>query len=197
MLSVRSVVSEVKKYFLFCLIACCIAAILWPQTSSAVSAKGKYYKADACYRKLKSSPKKQKYRDQWLQCIKKFEAVYRHDPSGPWAAAGLYRSGELYQELYKRSSKASDNKAALDIFARIIKRYPKSRYRPKAAGKIRNFPQEKTPEVVNKKVSRSKTATARSEYAKADACYGKLKRSPKKQKYRDQWLQCIKKFEAV
>ena len=140
MLSVRSVVSEVKKYFLFCLIACCIAAILWPQTSSAVSAKGKYYKADACYGKLKRSPKKQKYRDQWLQCIKKFEAVYRHDPSGPWAAAGLYRSGELYQELYKRSSKASDNKAALDIFARIIKRYPKSRYRPKAEDAIGGYP---------------------------------------------------------
>ena len=144
-------VNEVKKYFLFCLIACCVIAIIWPRTSSAVSAKGKYYKADACYGKLKSSPKKQKYRDQWLQCIKKFEAVYRHDPSGPWAAAGLYRSGELYQELYKRSLKKSDNKAALDIFERIIRRYPKSKYRQKAENAIGGYPRKKPSKIATQK----------------------------------------------
>ena len=121
-----------RKNFLSCLLACCIVAAMWPWTSSAATAKGKYYQAEACYKKLRNSVKRQKYRANWLACIDKFEAVYRHNPPGPWAAAGLYKSGELYQKLYKRSFKESDKKEAIDIYKKIIKRYPKSAYKRKA-----------------------------------------------------------------
>ena len=114
----------------FCLI-CCFVLIIWPTAISAETAKDKYFEAEACYRKLKKSAKKQKYRENWLACIKKFQAVYRHDPSGKWAAAGLYMSGDLYMELYKRSYKKSDKKEAIDNFERIKKRYPKSAYSKK------------------------------------------------------------------
>ena len=132
-------VNEVKKYFLFSLIACCMIAIMWPGTSLAVSAKDKYLKADACYRKLKSSSKKQKYRDQWFGCIKQFEAVYRHDPSGPWAAAGLYRSGELYQGLYKWSAKRSDKEKALEIIGKAYQNYSNDHF----VEPYRDLPMEK------------------------------------------------------
>ena len=82
-------------------------------------AKDKYVAAESCYNKLQKSSKKQKYRDQWLKCIDKFQAVYRHDPTGPWAAAGLYKSGELYQGLYKRSYKTSDKQEALDLTSEL------------------------------------------------------------------------------
>ncbi|MBW2540129.1 MAG: N-acetylmuramoyl-L-alanine amidase, partial [Deltaproteobacteria bacterium] len=96
-------------------------------------AKDKYIRAEACYRKLVNNPGRQKYRNNWLLCIDKFQAVYRHDPSGPWAAAGLYMSGKLYQELYKYSYKGSDQTEALEIFKHVVKDYPNSAYSPRAA----------------------------------------------------------------
>jgi len=191
-----------RKSYMACYLAFCIAVVMWPSISPAATARGKYYQAEACYKKLRNSPNRQRYRDQWLTCIEKFQAVYRHDPSGPWAAAGLYKSGELYQGLYRRSLKASDKTEALDIFERIIKRYPKSRYRPKAKRAIGEFSRNKRPKVASKKTVSNKgrslkSGSARDKYTRADACYKKLSNSPNKQKYRDQWLTCIEKFQAV
>ncbi len=190
-------VNKNKNFFLSCLLACCIVIVMWPRISSAVEARDKFYKAEACYKKLRNSPKRQKYRDQWLLCIEKFQAVYRHDPSGPWAAAGLYKSGELFQELYKHSVKKSDKKEALDIFKRIIERYPKSKYKQKAEKAIRNFTRKETPEIRSEKARYSKSDLAKDKFVQAKACYTKLLNSPKKRKYRDQWLICIEKFQAV
>jgi len=129
-----------KKNILFCLLICCYAlAVLWPCESFAITAKDKYFKAETCYKKLRNNPKKNKYRHNWLRCIEKFQAVYKHDPKGSWAAAGLYMSGELYGKLYKISSKESDRKEAIDIFERIVKQFPKSKYKGKAIKKIRVF----------------------------------------------------------
>jgi N-acetylmuramoyl-L-alanine amidase len=124
--------------------------VTWPRSSFADFAKTKYYRAEACYKKLRHSPKKQKYRCYWLGCIEKFQSVYRHNPSGPWAAAGLYMSGTLYQELYRRSFKASDKKAALDIYKRIIKGYPKSSYKRKAENAIRDLFPKGVPKIASK-----------------------------------------------
>ncbi len=191
-----------RKSYMACYLAFCIAVVMWPSISSASTAREKYYQAEACYKKLRNSPNRQKYRDQWLSCIEKFQAVYRHDPSGPWAAAGLYKSGELYQGLHRRSLKASDKTEAIDIFERIIKRYPKSRYRAKAKRAIGEFSRKKRPKVASKKTVSNKrrslkSGSARDKYIRADACYKKLSNSPNKQKYRDQWLTCIEKFQAV
>ena len=117
--------------------------MLLPTVSSALTARDKYFQADASYKELKENPTKQKYRHNWLACIRKYQAVYKHDPSGPWAAAGLYQSGLLYQELYRRSGRKSDQREALDIFKRIVNRYPKSRYWKKAQIAIRAIPVEK------------------------------------------------------
>jgi N-acetylmuramoyl-L-alanine amidase len=123
----------------------------WPRVLYADAPKDKYYKAEACYKKLRHSPKKQKYRDKWLDCIKKFEAVYRHDPKGPWAAAGLYMSGQLYQELYKRSFKTSDQETAIDMYERIITDFPKSKYKQKAEYALRHMSYTKAPKRASKK----------------------------------------------
>ena len=145
-----------KSFILLYFLVCCIVAITQPGISSAVTARDKYVNAEVCYNKLCKSPKKQKYRHNWLNCIDKFQAVYRHDPSGPWAAAGLYMSGKLYQELYKKSYKKSDKKEAIDLFERIIKRFPKSSYKYKATVAIRSF------SISNgQKIASSKTAKKR------------------------------------
>jgi len=142
-----------KKYFLSCLIYCCIVAVILPETLSAAAPKDKYFQAEACYYKLRDNQKKRKYRDNWLACIEKFHDVYQQDPSGPWAAAGLYKSGELYQKLYKYSSKESDKKDALDIYERVKKSFPRSEYRRKADDAKRILSQAGTPKRATKKES--------------------------------------------
>ncbi|MBW1727627.1 MAG: N-acetylmuramoyl-L-alanine amidase [Deltaproteobacteria bacterium] len=142
---------DYKKPFLFCLLACCILSVTCPRASSADSAKKKYYRAEACYKKLRHSPKKQKYRCFWLDCIEKYQAVYEDNPSGPWAAAGLYMSGKLYRELYRRSYKKSDKKAAIDIYKRIIKNYPKSVYKRRAENALGNISPKGVPKIASKR----------------------------------------------
>lgn len=140
-----------KKTYFSSILILCMLVMIWPRILSAATAKDKYYRAEACYKKLRHNPRKQKYRDKWLSCIKKFEAVYRHDPKGPWAAAGLYMSGQLYQELYKRSFKTSDKQTAIDIYERIISDFRKSKYRQKAKYALRHISYKKTPKRASKK----------------------------------------------
>jgi len=121
-----------RKFAISGLIIIWVLVFLGLETAYALTARDQFFKAEACYKKLRRSPRKIKYRDNWLRCINKFEAVYKKDSSGPWAAAGLFKSGELYRELYKRSYKASDKKEALDIFKRVIRHFPDSEYRARA-----------------------------------------------------------------
>jgi len=118
------------------LLLCIPTGLLWSDSSLAFTPKQVYSQAEVCYKALRHSANKMKYRHNWLRCIDKFQLVHRLDPSGPWAAAGLYKSGKLYQELAKRSGTKSDYQEARDIFERIIGQFPGSRYRGKAAAEI-------------------------------------------------------------
>ena len=127
-------------------------SITGQQVSFAATSKDTYHQAEACYKKLRHSPKKQKYRENWLLCIEKFKAVYRHNPSGSWAPAGLYMAGVLYEELYERSFKTSDKENAFKVYDLLIKRYPKSKYRQKAENAKRRKALKKTPKTTSPKV---------------------------------------------
>jgi N-acetylmuramoyl-L-alanine amidase len=126
-----------KKFIKICWMVIWSVGILQICVSCAVTAKNRYVKAESCYYELRKNPGTQKYRHNWLRCITRFQSVYKQSPSDPWAPAGMYMTGELYGELYKRSHRDSDKHEAIDVFRRIIKRYPKSRYRAKAAAAIR------------------------------------------------------------
>lgn len=116
------------------------ASIFWSDSSQAIAPKQMYIQAEVCYKKLRHSSHQMKYRHNWLRCIDKFQRVHRLDPSGPWAAAGLYQSGKLYLELARRSGKKSDRQEASDIFKRIVKKFPESRYKVKASSLIETMP---------------------------------------------------------
>lgn len=131
-----------KKFFIYCLLIACIFGMRGEPVSLAATAEEKYYEAAECYQELLKMPEKLKYRENWFPCIEKFRDAYRRDPSGRYAAVSLYMTGKLYQELYRRSVKASDKNAALDYFQRVLKRFPKSSYRPKAEKGIQDFSQE-------------------------------------------------------
>jgi len=173
-----------------------ILLALVPGTASALTARDKFHHAEAAYKILRNSPGKQKYRDQWLTCIDRFKAVYRHDPSGKWAAAGLFMAGKLYEELYAHSYRGADRDEAIDIFNRIIRRFPESRYKKKSIAEIQTLSTGQSSASKRNKASGTRK-TPREKYGVAESCYRKLSNDPIKRKYRDQWLQCIDQYDAV
>jgi N-acetylmuramoyl-L-alanine amidase len=159
--------------------------IVWP--AWALTPKQQYHQAENAYTALKKNIRHQKYRDKWLACIDKYQNVYRLNPSGPWAAAGLYKSGLLYLALHKHSYLDADQQQAKEAFRRVIQRYPNSRYAPKSRSQLAELRRSAAPP--------RKTAAAR-HLKKAYAEYKRLMNSPKRQTYRDQWEKCIDLFQA-
>jgi len=162
-----------------------------PGITLAKTPKDTYTQADRKYSYLKKNPRLQKYRDKWFACIDLFKDVYRKDPDGPWAAAGMYKTGELYYELYKKSYKPSDKAEALDTFQRVIKRYPNSRYHNKAKAFIAAIGGKAKP------APKKNTQTQTQLLKEAKRCYQTLLDNTRLQKYRDRWLSCIGKYKAA
>ncbi len=102
-------------------------------------AKNAYFDAEACYYNLREDAKRTKYRCYWLDCIRKFQEANRADPSGPWAAAALYMSGFLYEELYKYSFNEVDQQEARSIYEQILEIYPKSEYSKKSEDRLKRL----------------------------------------------------------
>ena len=188
-----------KKILIFSTVLLILVEISIFSTISAATPRDAYYEAEACYRSLRQNSNKIKYRHNWMRCIKKYQSVYLQDPDGPWAAAGMYMSGKMYQALAKFSGKQDDQQEALDIFERVIKKYPNSRYRQKARQEITvlsaGTPQKKTP--ARAKTSSSKGSVPKQAYINAEKCYSDLRKNPQKYKYRHNWLRCIDKFQSV
>jgi N-acetylmuramoyl-L-alanine amidase len=161
--------------------------------ASAGSPRDAYVRGEACYKNLRNSPSAQKYRESWTTCIDKFQAVYRHTPDGPWAAAGLYMTGTLYAELYRHSGRKADLQEAIDHFERIQNRFPKSRYAPRAK---RAVAAARGRSAAGSKSAATAPTVARL-YQNAEACYTALRSAPQKQKLRSQWSACIAKFDAA
>ncbi|MGD8715707.1 MAG: N-acetylmuramoyl-L-alanine amidase [Desulfobacterales bacterium] len=108
-------------------------------------------------------------------------------------------SAKLYQELAKRSGKNSDQREALDNYKRIIKRFPDSRYRQKAAREARTLSATTgTKTTDSKKTSKTtRNIDGKDKYLNAEACYNSLQQNSGKMKYRHNWLQCIEKFQSI
>jgi N-acetylmuramoyl-L-alanine amidase len=165
------------------LINACMAWQAW-----ALTPKQQYLRAEKTYATLKKNARHQKYRDKWLACIENYQKVYRLDPSGPWAAAGLYKSGTLYLELHARSYLDVDRQEAVDAFQRVIQRYPGSRYTPKSRSQLAGLKRPAAP---------PRTSAAARHFKKAHAEFKRLMASTEKQKYRDQWEHCIHLFQVA
>ncbi len=177
-----------RKTFITILI-CCTVSVFWSCASSGSTSKNLFFQAEACRQELRKNPVKQKYRSHWFGCIRKFEAVYQQDPSGIWAAAGLFNMGGLYEDLYRHSYKKEDRQEAEKIYKQIVKQYPASAYKNRALAAIKNLP----------KYNRGPgdIASVKKKFFEAEASYTELLSHPNKQKFRSYWLESIKKFESV
>ncbi len=167
---------------------CCAASVLW-SCAARMSTEQIFSQAESCSKELQGRPGQQKHRSDWLRCIDKFDEVYKQDPKGPRAADALYQMGCLYQGLYTYSYKDKDLAAAEKIFKQIVKNFPGSAYKTKAAESLATMPMSAA--------SVERQAAAKKLYLEAEADYHKLLADSSRVKYRGYWLDNIQKFESA
>lgn len=162
------------------------AALVWP--AWALTPKQQYYRAEKVCSELQQNPRHQKYRDKWLACIDNFRQVHRLEPTGPWAAAGLYRTALLYLELHQRSFLEADQEAALETLRQIVHEFPDSRYNKRSRLQLAKLGQPAVP---------PRRQVAAGHLKKAHSAYDRLMADAAKQQYRDQWQRCIDGFKEA
>ena len=165
-------------------------------TAAADEVRTQYFKAEDAYKKMLDSPQQRKYRHHWLRVISEFQKVYDEDPNGPWAAAGLYRTGLIYIELYRRSGREADREAGIERLNQVRQDFPRSAYRAKAEDQLKAFPGVKTTPKAPPppKVSEAERS-ARRKLKNADSCQERLRNNARRTKHRDVWLTCIEQYE--
>lgn len=99
-----------------------------------------YYQAENAYNALLKDSKLKNRRDKWMSCIEGFKKVYKTDPDGIWAPAGLYMTGVLYRNLHKYSGRSDDLAEAVDHLEKTT-RFKQSRYSLEASKLLRTLPQ--------------------------------------------------------
>jgi N-acetylmuramoyl-L-alanine amidase len=107
----------------FCLLAVLLFFVPCAQSKKTESAVELFENAKRANKALLSSPKKKRYRHNWISCAAKFDGVYNASPKGTLAAEALYRSAELYDGLYRYSRKPEDIDAALLRYQKLVAEY--------------------------------------------------------------------------
>ena len=80
-------------------------------------------KAEESRNALYRSSNRMKYRDNWMNCIRKFENIYKQYPKSEQAPWALYRSAQTYTKLYQYSMLEADLDQALEIYRKITEEY--------------------------------------------------------------------------
>ncbi|WP_457552302.1 N-acetylmuramoyl-L-alanine amidase [Desulfobacula sp.] len=88
--------------------------------------------AEDCYKRLRQSSSRQKKETEWLNCISRYEIIYRLYPGSAWAPAGMYKAARLYLTLSRLSGKKIHEHSTTDLLARLRNRYPESAYAGRA-----------------------------------------------------------------
>ena len=175
------------------MIVCCLASGLFSCALLSANVKTRFFEAESCCKSMDQNPKQKRYRSYWLNCINKFMGVHDADPSGPWAAAALYRTGLLYQELARYSGRDADYRTAGDVFQQIMADYPNSAYSDKAKKQLDGM----SLEAEQRRAPVIDIKTIKNKYFEAETCYRDLRASKTRKKYRCYWLDCIKGFNDV
>ncbi|MBF0258812.1 MAG: N-acetylmuramoyl-L-alanine amidase [Desulfamplus sp.] len=146
-----SMMSFFKNIALLILFMGMIEITLFAFSCHASPTEEQYLNATNAYRTLQKNSELQRYRHNWLNCIRKFKAVYTENPNHALASSGMYHAAELYLGLHKISGIKKDKDDAIDLLNRVIKRYPSSTDRDMA---------EKLISVIQSKKTETKIKTA-------------------------------------
>ncbi len=82
--------------------------------------------------RLLASERSQRFRDGWEKVIGEYAVISDQHPKSRLATEALYRQGELWRKLYRRSWLEGDLDRAQKAYAALVQRYPASRFAPAA-----------------------------------------------------------------
>ena len=138
---------------------------------------------------LGTTPKNKNTGNFGFPASKNMKRFINLTPDGEWAAAGLFKAGQLYYLLSKRSYLASDKQEALDIFERIVKRYPQSAYAKRASAETKKIVKTGSQKSISVQSSKSKrrsdgggVSQREVNIMRQSSAYKKLPKEPKKTK---------------
>ena len=175
---------SIKPFVLLLLLVITGCFMLAPARCNAATAKKQYTNGNRAFRQLQKNPKKRQYRDNWMKCIDKFQNIFLTMPNDPWAPAAMYRSAQLYLDLYKFSYAPQDKKEAIDLLQRITRRYPKSAYRNRSLKLLAALDVTAEPEL---KTANSPKVSSISPPVNSPPVNAKRDQLPRKKALKNQW----------
>ena len=186
------------------------------RADSASELNRRFFEAEKCAAALRQKSHAMKYRDQWLQCIEKYQDVYRKNPEGAWAPASLYHVGRLYLELFKYSRNPSDQEKGMELLSQVQEKFPESKYREHSSEALQKIqtaarlPEDTaknestelnrvmTEAVLQESTTKNPSAPASSAQEKhlkeAETCFKKLSKTRPTETGRRAWMLCIGRF---
>ena len=102
-----------------------------PQATAAQKQAAALVTLEERFETLAGDPQKNKLRDNWLKLEESFTALAAKS-SGETAAKAAFLQARCREELGARSYMSSDRKKAVELFAAMAKKYPKSPLAPEA-----------------------------------------------------------------
>ena len=77
-----------------------------------------------------------KFRHNWMNCINRYETIYKKYPDSEQAPWAMYRTALLYQGLSRYSGLESDLDKSIEIYRQVTEKYETHRLADDAQYKI-------------------------------------------------------------
>lgn len=136
------------RWMLILVLGC---TLLSPDSSSQADGRSpeKLFNAGVnCQERLLNSPKRQKLRQNWENCIRRFTAFLAQFPKHPQAEKSLFVLGELYAGLYHHSNKPRDNEKSREYYRTLISSYPDGSYTREAQQRLDHLKKPERPVLI-------------------------------------------------
>jgi len=85
-----------------------------------------YQKAREAYYRFRGNEQKEKFRHNWQNLAEKFEKIGEKYSDSPRAPDALYTAGLLYHDLYLKSWVTEDLDRSIDLFRRLVNKFPEN-----------------------------------------------------------------------
>ncbi len=115
---------RVTRIRILALLAATILMLAFMAPAADASTSDLYTAAQKARQELARDKKAQDLRHNWLNVIKRYQAVIDRDPGGKLAAESWLAQGDLYMGLYTKSRSSEDLEKGLDCFRQLTKRFP-------------------------------------------------------------------------
>jgi N-acetylmuramoyl-L-alanine amidase len=104
-----------------------LVSLLVSQLAWAESAEDAYQSARKSYYALKADAQRRKFRHNWQNAARKFEAVAQRFPKSERAPDALFTAAQLFEDLSEISRVAEDLDEAVSDYRKLLEAHPQHR----------------------------------------------------------------------